>query len=158
MEILQEELSLMKIGLRKEAISRPEEGWIFPRALLVGNKCEGKDGIEGYHALEARFKDSFAMLPISAKEEMNLEDLKKEIYTILDIIRIYTKAPGEEPDLEEAVILKKGSTIEDVAFAIHKDFAHKLRYARIWGSGKFSGQMVKKDYQVSEGDIIELHI
>jgi len=56
------------------------------------------------------------------------------------------------------VILKKGATVEDVALSIHKDFVAKLKYARIWGSGKFGGQMVKRDYELSEGDVIELHI
>jgi ribosome-interacting GTPase 1 len=97
-------------------------------------------------------------LPISAKEGMNFEELKKEVYQLLDIIRIYTKAPGGEPDLTEPVVLKKGSTVGDVALSIHKDFFAKLRYAKIWGSGKFSGQMVKRDHQVNEGDVIELHI
>jgi ribosome-interacting GTPase 1 len=84
--------------------------------------------------------------------------MKKEVYQLLGIIRVYTKAPGEEPDLAEPVVLKKGSTVGDVALSIHKDFVAKLRYARIWGSGKFDGQMVKRDYRVSEGDVIELHI
>jgi ribosome-interacting GTPase 1 len=56
------------------------------------------------------------------------------------------------------VILKKGSTVGEVALSIHKDFVAKLRYAKIWGSGKFDGQMVKRDYPVNEGDVIELHI
>jgi hypothetical protein len=55
-------------------------------------------------------------------------------------------------------VLKKGSTVGDVALSIHKDFFAKLRYAKIWGSGKFGGQMVKRDHQINEGDVIELHI
>ena len=98
------------------------------------------------------------MIPISAKEAMNLEEMKKGVYQLLNIIRVYTKVPGETPDLEEPVILKKGSTVEDVALSVHKDFAKKLRYAKIWGSGKFDGQMVKRDYPLIEGDVIELHI
>jgi ribosome-interacting GTPase 1 len=89
---------------------------------------------------------------------MNLEELKREIYQLLGLIRVYTKAPGGEPDLTEPVVLRKGSTVEEVALSIHKDFAAKLRYAKIWGSGKFDGQMVKRDYKVNEGDVIELHI
>jgi ribosome-interacting GTPase 1 len=89
---------------------------------------------------------------------MNLEELKKEIYQLLGIIRVYTKPPGGEPDLTEPVVIKKGSTVEDVALSIHKDFAAELRYAKIWGSGKFDGQMVKRDHEVNEGDVIELHI
>ncbi len=89
---------------------------------------------------------------------MNLEELKREIYRCLEIVRVYTKAPGKEPDLAEPVIMRKGSTVEEVALSIHKDFASKLRYARIWGSGKFEGQKVKRDYQINEGDVIEFHI
>jgi hypothetical protein len=135
-----------------------EEGWVSRRVLLLGNKCDVKGAMEGFWALEARFKEASPILPISAKEQMNLEAVKKEIYLLLDILRVYTKIPGKEPDLREPVILKKGSRIEEVALSVHKDFAAKLKYARIWGSAKFEGQMVKRDHQVNEGDVIELHL
>jgi len=159
MEIVLEELSQMKIKVvGKEGVPRLEEGWAFQRGLLLGNKCDVKNAMVGYRALETRFGDAFPILPISAKEGMNFDELKREVYQLLNIIRVYTKIPGKEPDRTEPVILKKGSTIEDVALSIHKDFVAKLRYAKIWGSGKFDGQMVKKDYRVNEGDVIELHI
>ncbi len=158
-EILMEELNLMKIKVAgKGPVPSLEEGWATPKTLLVGNKCDVKNSMEGYRNLEARFRETFSLLPISAKEGMNLEELKKEVYQILDIIRVYTKIPGKEADFTEPVILKKHSTVEDVALSVHKDFVAKLRYARIWGSGKFNGQMVKRDYEVDEGDVIELHI
>ncbi len=113
---------------------------------------------KGFGRSRAVSRDELMILPVSAKEEMNFEEVKKEVYRRLDILRVYTKIPGKEPDLTEPVILRRGSTIEDVALSVHKDFAAKLRYARIWGSGKFDGQMVKKDYRVSEGDVIELHL
>jgi len=159
MEILLDELKQMKIEILGKGLIPPlGEGWVSQRALLLGNKCDVKNAMEGYRTLETRFRDAFPILPISAKGEMNFDEVKREIYQLLDIIRVYTKIPGKEPDLTEPVILKKGSTVGDVALSVHKDFAAKLRYAKIWGSGKFDGQMVKRDYQVNEGDIIELHI
>ena len=159
MEILQEELNQMKIKIvGKGPIPSVEGGWVSLRALLLANKCDVKNAIEAYRIFETHFIGSFLVLPISAKEGMNLEELKKEIYQLLSIIRVYTKPPGGEPDLTEPVVLKKGSTVEEVALSVHKDFAAKLRYAKIWGSGKFEGQMVKRDYEVNEGDVIELHI
>jgi hypothetical protein len=159
MEILQEELKLMKIEIvGKGPIPSLEGGWVSRKALLLGNKCDVRNAMEGYRIFETRFRDTFPLLPISAKEGMNVEELKKEVYQLLDIIRVYTKVPGEEPDLTEPVVLKKGSTVGDIALSIHKDFFAKLRYAKIWGSGKFGGQMVKRDHQVNEGDVIELHI
>jgi ribosome-interacting GTPase 1 len=159
MEILLEELNSMKIELvGKGPIPSLEVGRAPQRALLVGNKCDVKNAMGAYQKFEAHFRGNFPILPISAKEGMNFDELKKEIYQILNIIRVYTKIPGKEPDLTEPVILKKGSTVEDVALSIHKDFVAKLRYAKIWGSGKFDGQMVKRDFFVNEGDVIELHI
>jgi ribosome-interacting GTPase 1 len=159
MEILQEELKQMKIEVvGKGPIPSLEGGWVSQKTLLLGNKCDVSNAMEGYRIFETRFKDIFPILPISAKEGMNCEELKKEVYQLLDIIRIYTKAPGEEPDLTEPVVLKKGSTVGDVALSIHKDFFATLRYAKIWGSVKFGGQMVKRDHQINEGDVIELHI
>ncbi len=159
MEILLEELERMRIKIvGRGLIPSLEAGWASLRALLIGNKCDVKNAIEDYRKLENRFRDTFPLLPISAREGMNFDELKREAYQLLDILRVYTKVPGKEPDLTEPVILKKGSTVEDVAFSIHKDFAAKLRYAKIWGSGKFDGQMVKRDYRVTEGDVIELHI
>jgi hypothetical protein len=142
----------------KGTIPSLETGWACLRALVIGNKCDVKGAMGAYQKLEERFKDTFPILPISAKEGMNFDELKKEVYQLLDIVRVYTKVPGKEPDLSEPVILKKGSTIDDVALSVHKDFAAKLRYAKVWGSGKFDGQMVNRDYRVSEGDVIELHI
>ncbi|MBM4338876.1 MAG: TGS domain-containing protein [Deltaproteobacteria bacterium] len=159
MEVILEELNRMKIrGGDRDSADLLEQGWVFKKALLLGNKADLKDSMNGLRVLEDRFKNEWMILPVSAKEEMNFEEVKKEVYSRLDILRVYTKIPGKDADRSEPVILKKGSTIDDVALSVHKDFAAKLKYARVWGSGKFDGQMVKRDYRVSEGDVIELHI
>ncbi|MFB3886445.1 MAG: GTPase [Thermodesulfobacteriota bacterium] len=159
MEILQEELKRMKIEIvGKGSPGLLEAGWASQKGLLLGNKCDVSGAMTAYRIFETRFKNTFPILPISAKEGMNCEEVKKEVYQLLDIIRVYTKSPGGEAELTEPVVLKKGSTVGDVALSIHKDFFAKLRYAKIWGSGKFEGQMVKRDHQVNEGDVIELHI
>ena len=159
MEILLEELNEMRIKVvGKGPHPSPDLGWASLRALLVGNKCEVKDAMEAYRRFEDHFRDFFPILPISAEGGMNLDELRKEIYQILNIVRVYTKTPGKEADLTEPVILKKGSTVEEVALSVHKDFVAKLRYAKVWGSGKFDGQRVKRNDVVNEGDVIELHI
>ena len=65
---------------------------------------------------------------------------------------------GKEPDFSEPVILRKGSTVEDAGYSVHKDFVKKMKFARIWGSEKYQGQMVKRDYVLHDGDVIEFHI
>jgi ribosome-interacting GTPase 1 len=159
METLQRLLDQMRIkAVGQGFFPSLDSGWVSKRTLVLMNKCDAKNAMETYRILEARLGNSLPLLLISAKEEMNLEELKKEIYQLLDIIRVYTKIPGQTADVTEPVVMKKGSTIEDVALSVHKDFMAKLRYAKIWGSGKFDGQMVKRDFEVNEGDVIELHI
>jgi ribosome-interacting GTPase 1 len=96
-------------------------------------------------------------LCISAQENLNLDELTKEIFAVLDTIRAYSKVPGKPADLKDPVILPRGSTILDFAVQIHKDFAQKLKFARIWGKEKYNGQMVQRDYVLKDGDVIELH-
>ena len=98
------------------------------------------------------------MISTSAKERIGLEELKNSIYTTLDIIRVYTKAPREKAALNKPVILRRGSTVKDAAESVHKDFLSELKYTLLWGSGKFNSQRVKKDYILEDGDIIELHV
>ena len=94
---------------------------------------------------------------VSAKERTGLEELKEKIWDNLGLIRVYTKSPGKKPDFEDPIILKKGSTVEEAAEAIHKDFRSRLKYAQVWGSGKFNGQRVKREHVLNDGDIVELH-
>jgi len=52
----------------------------------------------------------------------------------------------------------RGSRLIDAARVIHKDFAFKLKYAKVWGSSKFDGQKVDKNHLLEDGDIVEFHL
>lgn len=128
------------------------------RVLVIGNKSDLDSASENYHRLSAKYDAQFPLISISAKEGIGLEELREGIYRALDVIRVYTKAPGRKADFDEPVVLERGSTVADAAEAIHKDFRDKLKYALVWGSGKFNGQKVKREHVLEDGDIIELHI
>jgi len=128
------------------------------RTLIIGNKIDLENTSDNYLALKDKYKEQLPVVAISAKEGTGLEELKHEIYQLLDIIRVYTKAPSQKPDFTDPIILKKGSQLEDAAASVHKDFRAKLKYARLWGSGKHDGTMVKRDHILQDGDVIELHL
>lgn len=44
---------------------------------------------------------------ISAHERINLEGLLDKIWEILDLVRVYTKKKGEDPDFSDPIILTK---------------------------------------------------
>ena len=128
------------------------------KALIVGNKLDAANASENYLALKNKYQGQLPIIAVSAREGVGLEELKRKIYQVLDIIRVYTKAPGKKPEFDDPIILDMGSTLEDAAASVHKDFAAKLKYARIWGSGKYDGVMAKRDHILQDGDIIELHL
>ena len=128
------------------------------KALIVGNKLDLATASGNYLALKNKYEGQLPIIAVSAREGVGLEELRRKIYQVLDIIRVYTKAPGKKPEFDDPIILDRGSTLEDAAASVHKDFAAKLKYARIWGSGKHDGIMAKRDHILQDGDIIELHL
>jgi ribosome-interacting GTPase 1 len=97
-------------------------------------------------------------IPISVETGKNLDILKTRIIKQLEIIRVYAKSPGKPVELKDPFILKQKSTVEDFAVMVHKDFIHKLKSARVWGSASFDGQMIQRDYVLADEDIVELQI
>lgn len=128
------------------------------RAIIAGNKFETSGAEENFLILKEFFGNRFEFIPVSVEKGINLELFKEKCFQILGIIRVYTKEPGKKPDLSSPFTLKKGAKVEDLASLIHKDFASKLSYARIWGKVKFDGQRVHRSYILEDGDIVELHI
>ena len=126
--------------------------------LIIGNKSDSGNANHNLRQLTKQYASLFRIVSISAKEKSGLEELKRTIFEALDILRVYTKAPGTKADLSQPVILKRGSTIGDAAAAIHKDFKKELKYALLWGSGKYNGQSVSKSHVLQDRDVVEFHV
>lgn len=87
-----------------------------------------------------------------------IEKLPKIMFDMLEVIRIYTKEPGEEPT-KDPLILKKGSTVLDVARKLHSSLAENFKYARVWGkSVRYQGQKVGPSHVLEDKDIVEIHV
>ena len=158
MEAITTQLANMRIGM----VEREAEEGAVPlsqkKALVAGNKVDLDSAGQNYRALWSKYGGQLPVVAISAREGDGLEELKLKIYQTLDIIRVYTKVPGGKPDFTDPIILEKGSTLGDAAASVHKDFAAKMKFARIWGSGKHDGIMAKRDHILQDGDVIELHL
>jgi hypothetical protein len=128
------------------------------KALIVGNKLDLSGAPENLAKLKEKYGQQLPIVAISALEMNGLEEMMQKIYEVLDIIRVYTKAPGEKTDYTDPIIVPRGSTLAEAAATVHKDFASKLKYARIWGSGKHDGIAASRNHVLQDGDVIELHI
>lgn len=150
------ELAKYRVGLTGMT-EVPAEVLHFKRGIIVGNKGDLDPSGANAAALHAGYGSEVPVVSLSALQGMGLDQLRRAGFDVLDVIRVYTKSPGEEVDLSDPMVLRRGSTLEEAAEAVHKDFRNNLKYALIWGSGKFPGQRVKRDHIVQDGDIIELH-
>jgi ribosome-interacting GTPase 1 len=131
----------------------------YPRKMLiVGNKNDLPGSDRNWERLRSQYATLFPLVSISAREGRGLEEFKRAIYQALNIIRVYTKTPGSKADLTDPMILEKGSTLEEAAEALHKDFYQNLKYAVVWGSGKYDGQRASKGHVLQDGDVVEFHI
>ncbi|KAF3126540.1 hypothetical protein TWF703_010411 [Orbilia oligospora] len=64
---------------------------------------------------------------------------------------------GSAPDFSEALIVRDGSTIEDVCDQIHRTIKERFRYALVWGaSAKHSPQRTGLNHLVAEGDVVSI--
>jgi ribosome-interacting GTPase 1 len=104
------------------------------------------------------FGGRFTIHLIGAEPSTGLEELRHTLYQFLNVIRVYTKQPGKPPDLTSPFTCPVGSTLVEMAALVHRDFAEGLKSARIWGTGVYDGQTVKRDHVLHDKDIVELHL
>jgi len=130
----------------------------FIPVMIAVNKDDDDKFDEDFQVFKELSSTELPLVPISVLNKRNFDRLKFQIFESLEIIRIYSKPPGKEPDLEKPFILKKGNTIEDLAGKVHHDFTYNLKTARVWGKNVFDGQMVGRDHILYDKDIVELHL
>lgn len=128
------------------------------KTLVVTNKNDLPSFQENLPLLQEFFSSQFNFALVSALQGEGLEELPNQIFKLIGVIRVYSKTPRKKADLEDPFCLKKGSTVLDMARAVHKDFVEKFKYARIWRENVYQGQMVNRDHPLEDEDIIELHI
>ena len=126
--------------------------------MLVGNKVDLPRSAGNLPILTEFFGEQFSIITCTTNDQQCLEKVKLEIIQLLDIVRIYSKRPGHEPEYDNPFVFPRGETLKEFAKAVHKDFAESLKFARVWGENKFEGQRITKDYILEDRDVIELHI
>lgn len=121
---------------------------VFVPALVVLNKSD----------LGSDFRLDKDFIAVSAMDRSNIDELKAIIWKYLGLIRVYMKKIGKEPDMKEPIIFRERPTVTDVCRWIHGDLVKKLEYAKVWGTSvRHDGQRVGVDWQLADGDIVELH-
>jgi ribosome-interacting GTPase 1 len=128
------------------------------KTVLVATKTDASGAADRLEVIREWFSPRFPIVPISVEHGEGLDDLRRATYDLLGVLRIYTKIPGKPVDRSKPVTVPIGSTVLDLASEIHRDFAETLKFARIWGTGVFEGQTVKRDHELHDADVVELHV
>jgi hypothetical protein len=105
--------------------------------------------------------DRIARLPhtvvISCNMKLNLDYFLDKLWEYLALIRVYTKKPGQPPDFSDAIILRRGVTVEHVCHSIHRTIAEHFKYGLAWGtSTKYSPQRVGLSHIMHDEDVIQI--
>ncbi len=125
--------------------------------LVVVNKWDDDSLDEDFQVFRELASCDWPMVAISSSTHRNLNQLGQKIFSEMKLIRVFSKPPGKEPDLTAPFVVRQGSTVEQLAGNVHKDFLANFKSARVWGTGVFDGQLVGRDHILQDGDIVELH-
>jgi hypothetical protein len=91
-----------------------------------------------------------------AEKGEGVEELKEKIYQALQFITVFLIKKDEEPNNNTPVIVKQGTTLQEIADSIGNKFAENTTSAQIWGQGaKFKGQEVALTTQAQDGVIVK---
>lgn len=143
---------------RQERYAADERRLTFKPVLVVANKNDDEGTEELVELFCAMLDEGWPLVSPSALTGRHLDALKWAVFEQLHVVRIYSKAPGREPDRDMPFVLPEGSTVQDLARRLHRDFYENLKAARVWGSGIFDGQLVGRDHVLHDGDVVELRI
>jgi len=140
-------------------ILRTLDSWrVSPPKLLVGSKLDLPGNPDNFGAVEELYSEQFRCLGVSAVSGSGLGEFARASFEVLGLVRFYSKPPGKKPDLEVPYLLRRGSTVEEAAAHVHRDFAEHLKYARLFRmSDEHDGLMVERSHVVEDGDILEFH-
>jgi uncharacterized protein len=131
-------------------------GWTYLPAILVVTGMDRPGARDDLAALDELVSLPWPRAAVSTVTGEGMASLGERTFDALRILRVYTKEPGHEPDLERPFTLPIGATVADLARAIHSDLAEGLESARVWGPSAFDGQRVHRDHPLADGDVVEL--
>jgi uncharacterized protein len=128
------------------------------KTVLVANKVDAEGAADRLAILREWYGERFPIVGASATARVELDSLTTVAYDTLGVVRVYTKIPGKPADRSKPFTVPIGSTVLDLAREIHRDFEQSLKFAKVWGSGAFEGQTVRRDHELRDADVVELHV
>lgn len=158
MEQVQAVLAGYKLALPERGTGAVSGDAATRPTLAVLNKSDSISDPEELELYLEFLGEHFHPLAVSAHTGQGLQTLRAELFKILNLVRVYTRAPGKAANFNSPFVIPVHTTIMELAERIHQDLARNFKFARVWGRETFEGQRVQRDYLLQEGDVVELHV
>ncbi|MEM3693577.1 MAG: GTPase [Candidatus Bathyarchaeia archaeon] len=130
---------------------------VYKPTLVLANKMDLPEAQKGYDELRRTLENTLPILAISCVTRQGLDQIGPLLFKTLELVRIYTKKPGDRPS-SIPLILRAGSSVRDVARLVHTELHENFSYARLWGpNAKYQGERVGASYIVKDRDVLEIH-
>jgi uncharacterized protein len=130
----------------------------YKPAVIVANKLDLKDAATNLRILKQYVNGKLPVIAMSCEQKTGIPELGKALFESLKVIRIYTKEPGSNKETGHPFVMKHGSTINDLAKNIHKEFLANFLFAMVWAKRlPFSPKKVGMGFVLEDGDIVEIH-
>jgi ribosome-interacting GTPase 1 len=135
------------------------ENTIYKPTVIAANKIDLRGAEGNLKLLRTYVQGKVPIIAVSCEKGTDLEKIGETLFKTLDIMRVYTKEPSERQYSKKPFILKRDSTIYDLAKKIHSDFKENFNFARVWAKRLvFSPQKVGPSFVLQDGDIVEIHL
>ncbi len=119
-----------------------------PTIIILNNHDACREGLTNL---------SVPVIPAKLSEcIINRAMLAETILRHLDLIRVYTKEPWSSKPTDKPFIMRRGSTVGDLAQRIHSDLFRNFKYAKVWSNSGFF-RRVGLNYVLNDGDVVEIH-
>lgn len=130
---------------------------VHVRTLLVVTRG-GEEGADVRREMLSELVDVPGVeLFVDLDRSRDVQRLGQVVFDGLQVLRIYTKRPGEPVNKVDPFTVPIGSTVQELAEQVHAELAARLKSARIWSDSGKSGESVGREYVLADGDVVELH-
>lgn len=125
-------------------------------AIIFVTRSDLPEGLRGHKKVSRAFK-GLEVVAFSPDNPPNKEELGGKLLKVLGLIRVFTKSIHEKEPDEKAMVMRR-STVIEAARSVHKSFTKTFRYAKLWSERlPYSPMKVGRDFQLEDGDVIEIH-
>lgn len=128
----------------------------LPAALIAARADQSPNVEEEVEVLQELVDVRYPSMAVSARTGSGLEALAGWLFRTLEVVRVYTKAPGRPPDFSQPFTVRRGDTVYDVARMVHQEIADRFKFGRLWRNAAANGRQVGRDYRVADRDVLEL--